>query len=530
MVAPLITRAVQYGDRLRSSVQLASDQTGQTFEATPDRYLLNEAYYSGNAYLARRAGLPKNIRSILPLTKAAVDWWTGHVYPGVWTPDGLPGSGGRPNRLPYASDTPKELRESVQQAFTWSKFSGGDLGTYVLQGALYGDVFAEVNVDYERGKVYPRLLHASHVTDLEFNNSGDLIAYQLSIPMKDANGVQYRWGKRVTKTTITTYYDDEPRGYDGQPAEMENPWGFAPAVWVMHRDVGGQHGAWVMDGLLPTVDELNGMQASVNDYTGKMWRQKVGVSSKDPTGLFKMLKALSSTAPSDPELQSLWRLRRGETHDDDIDVIPAPEGVSVFHLLQNMGLAESAIHFDRMMTALERNLPEVMLSERLQSAGDVRQVGVRMLIQDVQHKLDNASANYDSGVVKLGQMCCSIGGELARSGQWGPRSQLTDQQKKFLPFSLQSWDRGELDFSLEPRDLLPLTMLDRATESLAIERLTTPFGLRHAGLSPADIYGVGPTGEALAPAQEPGILADRQNAQSNAAGAFGNLFNAGNVG
>jgi len=176
-----------------------------------------------------------------------------------------------------------------KQALTWGGWDK-DILVYALQGALLGDAFAEIKDDRLRGKVYPRLLHPRYVRELEFNDSGDLTMYHLEIPQRDDHNVSYTWGKRVEKDAITTFRNDTPHGYDGEPATVPNPWGFCPAVWVQHRNVGGQHGGSVMDGLHPIIDELNGMQSAVDDFVFKFVRQNIVVSSDDPKGLARFLK------------------------------------------------------------------------------------------------------------------------------------------------------------------------------------------------------------------------------------------------
>ena len=82
---------------------LNADAIGQPFQSIADVYDLYESYYKNEAYersafLLRPKGfradaLPKSIRPIHNPTKRTVDYWPGHVYPGVWTDDGLPAGG-----------------------------------------------------------------------------------------------------------------------------------------------------------------------------------------------------------------------------------------------------------------------------------------------------------------------------------------------------------------------------------------------------------------------------------------------------
>ncbi|MGI8475244.1 MAG: hypothetical protein ACR2OO_02550, partial [Thermomicrobiales bacterium] len=228
----VIGAATQFGDKvLRSSVQIAADQSGQGFGPTPDRYALNEAYYANAAYEQRtrgtvnRANLPRNLRSVLALVKPAVDWWPGHLYPGVWTRDGRAAGNGRGNRVAYDEGTPEEVRLAGQTALGWGGWDR-DILVYALHGAMLGEVFTEVKVDWVRGKVYPVLHHPRNVRELAWDYSGNRTMYHLVIPQRDDQGHAYDWGMRVDKETIRTFRDDTPHGYDGEPAAIPNPWGF----------------------------------------------------------------------------------------------------------------------------------------------------------------------------------------------------------------------------------------------------------------------------------------------------------------
>jgi hypothetical protein len=78
-------------------------------------------------------------------------------------------------------------------------------------------------------------------------------------------------------------------------------------------------------------------------------------------------------------------------------------------------------------------------------------------------------------------MCLTIGGELARGGVWGLRSQLTEAQQKFLPFTLASYDRGETNVMFNQRPIFNETSDERIARAKARESLETATGLRESG-------------------------------------------------
>jgi hypothetical protein len=546
----MVTTPIQFGQTVygslfsrRSASAVAASEQGRAFVPIADVYALRRAYYDASQYdLLRPHGtdsrsanaLPRTIRAVLQLTKPAVSWWTDNLYRGAWTSDGRASSTGKPNMVPWEDDAPDELVLAAQQGLTWGNFAER-VRAYCFYGPALGDVFGEVEIDYEREKSYPVFYDPSAITHLVLNGSGDVIAYQLTIPRWDAARKQaFRWSKRVTKQVVTTFYNDAEQGFStiedrdgttglvadrGVPAETPNPFGFAPGVWVNHLHVGATHGACVIDGLYALIDELNGVQSEIDDFVMRFTRQKIIVGSNSPKEMLATMQAaVKLGATVDQADPSALR--------DLINLWPAPENVTVARLLENLGLGESAVHIDRLTKNIETNLPEATVEEKLSQAGDVTGPGARAIVAPVQRKLDACVPGYDHGLVKLSQMQISIQGELQRARVFG-RGGLTDQQQAFAPFSLQSWDRGELaSLAISSRDLVPTTLAEKAAAAMQVELLSTPFALRLAGLGDGDLYGRKPDGTPNAAPPDVGIIGERAAEQAAAAerianGAFG---------
>jgi hypothetical protein len=539
MIASVLSRAETFGHEFLHGRQQQPQQSVRSIiDDLELRYWFWERLYDGGMFSSTdkqgqtvRAdyGLPRNIRMISLAAKRAVDWWPGSVYPGVWTADGLPASNGKPNRIPYDGDTDEEIRLAVQQSFAWAN-GPQFLSRMVNTGARLGHVLAEIEVHWSDDptghKIYPVLVHPKHVVELELSVRGDVRSYRLAIPMQDPQTQRrYIWGKRVTPDDITTYYDDEPHGYDGQPATVPNPYGFVPASWIPHQYLQHEYGSPAMSGAFQTLFELNGIVASVDDYIHRFVRQGVAVITKDPEQLLTLLQKQQTRGATND-------LRDPRADSQQLNMIPMPDGTTVQALLQNLGLGEAGPHIDRIDAELEKALPEMVLDEKLLTMDNVTAPGAMALVRRVEQKLSDVAGNYDSmGVVKLGQMCMAIGGHHTNNGDWGLRSRLTLQQQRFLSFSLESYQRNELDFGLTGRELVPSTMMQRLQEAAAIESLSTPAGLRHVGFSADEIYGVDENGKPLAPEPRPGMLSESPAGNAAAVGdALVRTFNAGLVG
>lgn len=492
-----------------------TDTEGSDFVPIPDVYRLYQAYYDNRMYQRSgvfrdtRTGLPVTIRPIHNPVRRVVDWYAGRVTPGAMSEDGLP-TAGKPNRIAYADDTDERIRLAVQQAFLWGA-AGFDLGLYVRTGAMLGDVFAEVVSDPERQKVYPKLTHPRYLTDVAWNDTGDVTFYKVEIPMVTPEGRHYLWGKIVTKDTVTTLYDGKPHGYDGQRATMPNPWGFVPAILVQHQNVGTQHGAPAFAGVMSKIDELNGIVSEIDDYMLRFTKQHIIIGTESPEA-FNTAMGTSNSARRgriDDAITSEDMARRR----DSIPVMAAKPPVSAVRLIENIGLGDAVPHRDRLLTEIEADLPEITLSSKLLDMSQVTGPGAIPLVQDVQHKLDEAAANYDAGLIKLGQMCLSMAAQCLRDGIWDRRT-LTDQQRKFDAFTPESFDRGELAFNLTPRTLIPESLDQKIAQAAAIERLQTKASLRRIGFDDIE-----------ATAQ----LMETREAADNEADRSGRLFFAGSL-
>jgi hypothetical protein len=514
------------GEQWRGSATLAaSDQAGQSFTPTLGRYELAEKYYANAMYERYDAkeqaikawyGLPRQIRPVLSLVKPAIDWWPNTLFGGVWTADGRPASDGQPNLLPYDNDTPDDVRLAMQTAFTWAN-GAAEIPAWCRKLATIGDGFAEIEVDYEREKAYPVFQHPKHITNIEWNRSGDVIAYTIEIPRQDGKNEQgYLWGKTVTKETVTTLRNGKAYSYvEGEPAEMPNPWGFVPAVWVQHINVGGQHGAGVMDGLYPVIDEVCGAVGATIDFIHKFVKQRVLIETTDTAGMKRVID--SETKPgSTAELASPRAERETQT------VQGVPPGTAVHRLIENLGLAEADPHIQRLLTNIEKNVPELTIDEKIAAQRQASFPGAWATAQPMQRRVNHVFINEVTALGKLGQMATSINGEMLRRGGWGRDGRTrTAAQDAFRPFDLGSYDRGELQVSfVTPRLISPL-MSELAAEAAAIERLKYPSSLLHVGYSLTDIYG-----EGNEPERVPGMLEQRQEEREQDAANFnaGRLF------
>lgn len=480
----MVTTFVQHvGARITGSDRESpSSQAEQSFQNATDVYARNERYYDNTMYaavekgrseLGQRIGLYRRIRPIRNPLRRAVDFYPGKLFPGAMTPDGLAMPDGTPSCLPFAGDTDRAVRLAFAQAFSWGNF-GSKRYAFGRNLAILGDQFGEVHVDYERRKVYPRFYHPKFVRNAIWNGSDDLVAYHLEIPIRPGDGKpEYRWGKVVTKDTITTLYNDQPHSYDGQDAVIDNPWRFCPAAWCQFRNVGTQHGAALSDGMREKLDELNSSLANIHDYIGKFSQQGI---------VFKTASSISEIVvftPGSPRESA-----------DAISYLKGPTDLEIDRLIENLGLGESEPFIAKQIAEVEADLPEARFDEQIREHPQIAGVALRMMFPSIESRLFEVQGNADDFVITLGQMCLTIGGELIRAGEWGLPSELTEAQQRFAPFSLASFDRGEIEVSFLPRPLFSETPAERIEQVKAREAVQTATGLRELGYEANQIEGL----------------------------------------
>jgi len=390
-----------------------------------------------------RYRLYRHTRSLYNPARRLVDFYAGAIYPGVLTVDAAKLPDGVQSAIPFPEDTPEELRLAVGQLWQWSNWQSGK-ALMVRFGAALGDVFVHVVDDVESGKVYLEALWPGLIADLDLDERGNVQAYAIEYDYNE-NGTRRKYRRTVDRDAIRTYRDDAPFGYDGNPAEAANPYGFVPAVWCKHTDTGGDHGEPALRNL-GKWDELNSLASHAIDQTHQVLAAPILVSG---TGIRRLTdnqskRGATADMPT-PEIdrESLNLLQGGENADIKTITLPAGEVLE---------------HIDRMIAEMERDHPEIVMYSQLRQMSQVTGPGASRLFGDVEGFVNEARANYDMQSVKLFQMATAIGGMRANGGDWGT---MTRQQEKFLPFGLESYAAGELDMTIEPRPLITLSPLER---------------------------------------------------------------------
>jgi hypothetical protein len=431
-------------------------------------YNLLLAYYSNSMFdvfnpqvwepYKRAYNLPRTTRSIYNPTERLVSFYAGNIYPGVLSEDGKSLPEGVQLAIPFSEDTDPALKDAVAQFWQWNNWQARK-DVVVIYGASLGNVFVEIIDDLDSGKICIDIPWPGFVYDLSLNSAGNVKAYALEYYVVDVtdkyNIEQYMYRKEVDGDVFRYYKNDQPFDYSGYGAVIENPYGFAPAVWIKHQDLGTNHGTPAIGGAMGKIDELNGLASVAHDQVRRvvgapfvMWADGMIAN------LFNKPKR-GSTAET--------QLENPMSDQENLLMLKGPAGGRVDTLAGNLSLGDVIPLMEHLMDEIEKDHPELTYYDRMREMSTVTGPAASRLVGDVQSRVMRAQAIYDQGMIKIFQMACAIGGMRANSGAWGS---LTSQQAKFKPFSLDSYKRGDLDMAIMPRPLLTPTKTEEAQEDL----------------------------------------------------------------
>jgi hypothetical protein len=468
----------------------------QTWQNVNAAYILLWAYYNNSLFdpssvtfergstawnfwsaYKQHYNLYRDIRLIYNPVRRLVEFYAAQIYPGVLSIDGKKLPDGVPLAIPFAADTPQELLAAIGQVWQWSNWQSRK-NVLIRWGGALGSGLAEIVDNLERRKVSITPIWPGFVSHIDLDEEGNIQAYHLQYMAQDEeSGRTYTYRKEVTKDAFRYFKDDEPFSYNGRPATVPNPYTFVPAVWCKHIDTGGIQGSPAIAGSLGKIDHLNSLASHVDDQIHKVIGAPMVLwTSTNVRNMFNTHKrGVSEDDPVPTADQEGMLILKG-----------SPDG-HVDSLAGNLSLADASARIDSIMTEIEEDHPELKFYRELRSMSQVTGPAAQRLVGDVTSRISEAAANYDQASIRLFQMVVTIGGMRANSGAWGT---LTRQQKKFLPFDLTSYERGELDMEIMPRELLKPTRMEIGLENESMWRgvsfahqagVPAEFVLREAG-------------------------------------------------
>ncbi len=399
-----------------------------------DAYRLALAYYERRmfapggednwlAYLAAR-GLYEHTQLIFNVVPNVIDFYVDNIWntandkdnPALVTPVSFTANPG--------------ITPAVAQLDQWTNWwrEQQRVKTYA---AVAGSVLVEIVDESDRGKITQNTVWRGYVTDLKLNAGGDVEAYKIEYDGYDEQLKEtYKFKKTVDKEAFRYYKNDNPFDYTGAGAVIENPYGFCPAVWIQH----GFSGAGAFTDF-NKVNHANSLAAHVHADIHKEIESAKLLNLTDPDSL-RVVSGGTKNADGTINIT--------DSRLDRVLIAAAGQG-SVHDLSGLLKLAEAEPFLKNLLISFGDDYPELEYRQIIKENAQMSGIALERLLTPAQNRLDRAAPNYDGQLIKLRQMQIAIAGWRLRNG-W---TSLTNQQKAFAPFNLDSYASGELDFNLK---------------------------------------------------------------------------------
>jgi hypothetical protein len=400
------------------------------------------------AALGASARLYPRIRQFFNPAMKVNSFYAAAVFPGRIPEGDLPLPPGVRDAIPIVGATP-ELLFAIRQVHQWSQWQQGKRQVVEIAAAV-GECLEEIVDDTSRGRVAKRLWAPEYVREIRLDDYGNVVMYWIEYGTLDADDKPFVFGQRVTKETVSYFRDDQlsPPNPDTE-AEFDNPWGgLVPAVWVRHRPEGRDVG---LPAVLPSrlMAEIDALTSRIVDYLTKRMKAPKGLA-------FEGDKHKAVGPDGKPIARPQFRINDSEA----FTFLELPDGTTEINLAGDMDPADALPVLDKLLGEVAAQYPEMTAYSELRGMNQVSGVAVEMMLGDVVRKLDDVQSSHDTSERKSLQIATSIGGMRVNAGDWGPESVLTDGQRKFLPFNLDSYRAGDLAFTIAPRPLVPLSTAD----------------------------------------------------------------------
>lgn len=402
----------------------------------------NQAFSSLSGFQshAKTEGLYEKTKPIYNPATVIVDVYASHVYQGVLSEDGAGLPDGEQLAIPLSRDTSPELRAAIAQLWQWGNWQQ-NMGLWVIFGGSMGDSFVEGVEDVDRGRVWPQVIPPSHIKEIDRDPRGNVTYYEKEYSYYDREQKRtFKYTKRVSKDRIETFRDGDPFAFGNDAgAAYDNPFGFVPLVYNAHRDMGTMPGAPAVRNW-NKIEILNSLATRVDAF--------IRVQSQSPQLISGDGEVTAATVDAK------------KASENDLKLLKIQGSATVHQLSGNLDIAAAEKRIESLITEIEHDHPEATMYSQLRSMGEVTGPAAERLMGDVRGYVHRARAGYDDASKRIFQMLVSMAAMRAndRLGGW---QNLTTQQKKFSVFDLSSYERGDLDFAIDQRPLIPMTSLER---------------------------------------------------------------------
>lgn len=435
---------------------LASDAAHEeSFESVAARRIRYSLYWSqfDNSIYRRihtwstgfkhQYALGKFIRSLYNPANRLGNFYASHLWGGALNPEAK-----AEGAIPIETED-ETLRSAI--AFLWKRSNFATLKDVIaLRGTVEGDVILHVQDDPDRELVTFERISPSTIVNLTKDGLGNVKAYvveeQRQDPTSKSRSVTYRLEVSRDEDLVVykTFRNNNPFGWNGQPAEWETPYTFVPLVHIQHLNVGLDWGWSELHPMRSKVSEIDDLASMVSDQIRKsvhpLWLMKgMEPTTISLTGASRVESGATDTRPEPgrEELKAIWN---------------APTDAEAEPMVAKLDLGAALTHIDNLLKELERDYPE--LQTDIWATGATSGRALRVARTRVEAKVHQRRESYDSGLVRLQMMGVAIGGWRGYSA--------------FKGFNLDSYAKGDLNHSIGIRPVFTPDPMDQIEISHAL--------------------------------------------------------------
>jgi hypothetical protein len=398
-------------------------------------------------------GLYRHIRSIYNPVSRLIDLEVAKVYGGNIDYANQLSGGAIP--IVGADET---LLEAIAQLFVWSNM-GAAKNRFVREGATYGDSSWKVIDDKAAGKVRLEVLDPRKIADVKVDAVDNVKAIRIEyLRYDEAAKKDYLYTEIIDQESFRTFKENKPFAYyeDGAGNMVDgwdNEYGFVPVRLAKHKDAGGDvtFGTTSFNTSLSKIDALNDLASNIHDAIRKNINPQWGIA-----GNFNIQNGAKITSPAEKK--------------DEQPFVKFPEGATITPLVFALDLPGAIGALDKLIKEIEADMPQLALQRMRETGGNVSGVTIKNLYGDSSDRLLETQGNYDAAMVAAVQMGVTIGGHNGYRG--------------FEAFDLDSYDAGDLEFTIKPRPIFSdeldksqkITLTLQAADSPAMRLVLAELG------------------------------------------------------
>jgi hypothetical protein len=443
-----------------SSSQVTNAAVFESYGSRSFRYARNWAFFEGtqfdtlvNSWVSgekNQRGWYKSIRNISNPTKQLADFYTQAIWRGSLDPEAK-----QEGAIPYAVGEgvdDKKLRAAIALINKWSNWDQNK-DVFVLDGTVMGDAVIYVRSDTERGQVRKEVIHPSWLKDCEFDNMGNVKSYVIEYKRVDnaGNEATYtetcRHGEAENEIIFETFHNNAPYAWSdslidyidesGQPQKSAlDSWviytGFVPLVVCQHQKVGLKWGWSEMHTDTDLVIEMNDQWSVINDVVRKN-NNPIWLANFARKAANVILQGATPTVDN-PEP---WREELNTIYVTQAAGAPAPDMKA---LVAALNIADALANIKMLLDELRDRLPELR-SEVWAGGSGPSDSTILAARGRVEGKVAKRRAGYDAAECAATKMAITIAGMNGLKG--------------FESYGIDSYEKGEIDFSIAPRPAFP---------------------------------------------------------------------------